>query len=135
MEINNGKKAELKIVKKLRKNNLSVKLNHSWGVDIVIKTPKKDIKVEVKSAHYIVSNGINKYRKGKFYFYPGNLLRPDFFAFVIYYEGDSDTFFARGDIIRKHFENHKKKTKLSLGIPALIDKIDTIEFNEVIDCG
>ena len=132
MKRNNGKKAELKIAKKLVKNNCLFKLNHSWGVDIVIKTPIREIKVEVKSAHYLVSNGHQKVRKGKFYFYPGNLLRPDFFAFVIFYEGGSDTFFVRGDIIRKHFENHKKKTKLSLGIPTLMDKIDTIEFNEVI---
>ena len=57
MSFNNGKKAELEIAKKLRKNNYSVKVNHTWGVDIVIETPTKNIKVEVKSAHYWVSNG------------------------------------------------------------------------------
>lgn len=130
---NNGLKAELKVAKKIRRIHNEVKVNHTWGVDIQIHTPKKVINVEVKSAHYLVKNGKHKERKGKFYFYPNNLERPDFFAFVIFYEGGSDTFFVRGNVIRTYFKNHKKETKLSLGIPAFFKKIPTIEFNEVIE--
>lgn len=128
----NGRKAELKIAKELRKFHNNVKVNHTWGTDVVVKCPEKeyDTLIEVKSAHYEV--GIKEKWKGKFYFYPYNLDRPDFFAFIIYYEEGSDTFWVKKKIIVDYFRNHKKKTKLSLGIPTLLEKIDTIDFGEVI---
>ncbi|GAH05481.1 unnamed protein product, partial [marine sediment metagenome] len=47
-----GIEAENLIAKTLKDNtNLNIEQNHTWGVDIILKTAKKDIKIEVKSAN------------------------------------------------------------------------------------
>lgn len=127
--------AENKIAKQIRDNSdFEIEQNHTWGIDIVIKTWLEDLNIEVKSCNQFVKNGKGRERKGNFSFYPNNLNRPDFFAFVVNKPNDKvNTYWVSGDVIRNHFKNRKVKTKLTMGIPTLMTRIPKIDFSEVIN--
>ncbi len=127
--------AENLIAKELRElYECEVSQNHTWGVDIEIQKGLQTILVEVKSASYFVKNG-SKVRKGNFYFYPYNLERADYFAFVINNNFGPRTIWVKGGDIVEYFKNHKKRTKLCLTIPSLLNRVKKIDFSEVISVG
>jgi len=129
-----GMIAENEIAKEIKDNsNFEIEQNHTWGIDIIIKTHLEDLKIEVKSANLYVKNGKNPKRKGAFSFYPHNIERPDFFAFVVNKNNNKkSTYWVAGDIIRNHFKNRKTKTKFTLGVPTLMCRIPKVDFSEVI---
>ena len=122
------------IAKKLQeRTDFIITQKHTNGVDIKVKNNFMEISIEIKSANYWVSNGIHKYRKGKFYFYTGNLSKPDYYAFVINYPKKDKTYWVRCSEIIKYFKNHNlNKKKLGLSIPALLRNVRRIDFSEVI---
>ena len=127
--------AENFVVKRLKEStDFEIEQNHTWGVDIVLKTAKKDIKIEVKSANKYIKAGKQGLKSGKFQFFTNNLNRPDYYAFVIYKsETNANTIWVKADIIRKHFSKRKiGKSKFALGIPTLLTRIPKIDFSEVI---
>ena len=101
--------------------------NHTWGADIEIQRGRRTILVEVKSASYFVKNG-NRFRKGSFYFYPYNLERVDYFAFVINKAIGPRTIWVKGGEIVKYFKNHKNLTKLCLKIKSFLNRVKKIDF-------
>ena len=130
-----GIEAENYVAKQIEKySNDEIEQNHTWGVDIILKTVNKNIMIEVKSANKHIKNGKKGLRSGKFYFYPNNIDRPDYYAFVIYKsEIVANTVWVKADVIRKHFADRKiRNTKFSLGIPTLLTRIAKIDFSEVI---
>lgn len=106
--------------------------NHTWGVDIQLNIKLRTIYIEVKSANRYVKNGKKGWRAGAFYFYPYNLNRADFYALVINYYDKPKTFWIEKKEIQKYFKNHKKRNKLCLTIPSLLNGIKKIDFSEMI---
>ena len=129
-----------RVLKKEIPNECEIEQNHSWGVDIVVRNKDyppfafvKEIKVEVKSANEKVKNGNKGLRSGKFSFYPNNLNKPDYFAFeVCKLDNKITTYWVKGEVIQNHFKDHKRKTKLTLGVPTLLQRISKVDFSEVI---
>lgn len=134
-----GIKAENMIADKLRFRNKEFEQNHTWGIDIILNGKNKKIKIEVKSSQLFVKNknGKNGIRQGKFSIQLTDLERAiDYFAFVIYKPNQKvDTYWVRGEVIRKHFSTRKRKNKLALGIPTLMTRIQRVDFSEVIELG
>lgn len=133
-----GIEAENYIADSIRKkSSVEIKQNHTWGVDITLKGYFGNLKIEVKSANKTVKKNGTSFKSGSFSFYPNNLDRPDFFAFVVnQYSGKPKTYWVKGDVIREHFKNRKRnseKTKFTLGIPTLLTRIKKLDFSEVID--
>ena len=121
------------IAEGIREKGLEVKQNYTWGVDVIIKTFFGDIAIEVKSANLYVKNGKKGLRKGNFSFYPNNIDRPDYFAFVINNDlKKKKTYWVSGDVIRNHFKNRKRESKFTMGISTLLQRIPKIDFSEVI---
>lgn len=125
------------IAKQLKASgSFEIEQNHTWGVDIELITPMKKIKIEVKSANYIVKNGKKGTRKGVFSFYPNNIEKPDYFALVVCKDNGKKTHWVCGDVIRKHFVNRKRnseKSKFTMGIPTLMTRIKKVDFSEVVN--
>ena len=137
--LENGIKAENMIADELRFRNKELELeqNHTWGIDIILNQKDKKIKIEVKSSRLFVKNknGKNGIRSGKFSIQLIDLEREiDYFAFVVYKLNEKvDTYWVRGEVIRKHFSTRKRKNKLALGIPTLLTRIPKVDFSEVIE--
>lgn len=135
--LENGIKAENMIAEKLRFRNQELDQNHSWGIDIILNQKNKKVKIEVKSAQLFVKHkvGKNGIRSGKFTIQLNDLERAiDYFAFVIYKPKQKvDTYWVRGNVIRKHFESRKRYRSLGLGIPTLLTRIQKVDFSEVIE--
>ena len=91
----------------------------------------------MKSSRLFVKNknGKNGIRSGKFSIQLIDLEREiDDFAFVVYKLNEKvDTYWVRGEVIRKHFSTRKRKNKLALGIPTLLTRIPKVDFSEVIE--
>ena len=125
------------IVEKLQYRNKDFEQNHTWGIDIILNQKNKKIKIEVKSSQLYVKDKIGKngVRRGKFSIQLKDLEREiDYFAFVIYKPNEKvDTYWVKGDIIRKHFSTRKRVSKLGLGIPTLLTRIQKCDFSEVIE--
>ena len=134
--LENGIKAENMIAKKLIFRNQEIEQNHTWGIDIIVNRSKKKIKIEVKSSQLYVKDILGKggIRRGKFSIQLKDLERAiDYFAFVIYKPKEKvDTYWVKGEVIRKHFEFRKRNKKLGLGIPTLLQRIPKVDFSEVI---
>lgn len=132
-----GIKAENMIVEKLRFRNQELEQNHTWGIDIILNRKNKKIKIEVKSSQLFVKDKLGKggVRRGKFSIQLKDLERViDYFAFVIYKPRQKvDTYWVRGEVIRKFFSTRKRNAKLGLGIPTLLTRIPKIDFSEVIE--
>lgn len=137
--LENGIKAENMIVEKIqfRNKELELEQNHTWGIDIILNQKNKKIKIEVKSSQLYVKDKIGKrgLRRGKFSIQLTDLERPiDYFAFVIYKtEQKATTYWVRGEVIRTHFSTRKRKDKVALGIPTLLNNIPKVDFSEVIE--
>ena len=138
MRLNNIEKgiiAENYIAKQLKEYTKDeIKQNHTWGMDIVLKTAKRDIKIEVKSANRYIRGGKQGLKSGKFQFFTNNLNKPDYFAFVINNAlSENKTVWVKGNVIREHFADRKIcKSKFALGIPTLMQRIPKIDFSEVV---
>ena len=133
--IEKGIIAENYIAKKIKEHTKDeIEQNHTWGIDIVLKMAKKDVKIEVKSANRFIKGGKQGLKSGKFQFFTNNLKRPDYYAFVINNAlSGNNTVWVKGDVIRKHFADRKIcKSKFALGIPTLMQRIPKIDFSEVI---
>ena len=131
-----GIKAENMIAEKLRYRNKEIEQNHTWGIDIILNQKNKKIKIEVKSSqlHIRDKRGKNGIRGGKFNFQLKDLEREiDYFVFVIYNNEKVKTYWATGDVIRKHFSTKKRVPKLGLGIYTLLNRIKKVDFSEVIE--
>ena len=137
--LENGIKAENMIAEKLQFRNAEFEQHHTWGIDIILNRKDKRIKIEVKSSKLFVKDkiGKNNVRRGKFSIQLKDLEREiDFFAFVIYKPKEKvDTYWVRGEVIRKHFSKRKQTSKLGLGIPTLLTRISKVDFSEVIELG
>lgn len=129
-----GIMAENMIARKLRLKNQDFEQNHTWGIDIILNQKNKRIKIEVKSSQLFVK-GSNGIRSGKFSIQLNDLERDiDYFAFVIYKPREKvDTYWVRGEVVRKHFATRKRNKKLGLGIPTLLTRIPKVDFSEVIE--
>lgn len=101
-------------------------------MDIQLNIKLKTIYIEVKSANRYVRNGKSGWRAGAFYFLPYNLNRADFYALVINYLDKPKTFWVKKEEIQQYFKDHKKRNKLCLTIPSLLNKIKRIDFSDVI---
>ena len=122
---------------RFRNKELELEQNHTWGIDIILNQKDKKIKIEVKSSRLFVKNknGKNGIRSGKFSIQLIDLEREiDYFALVVYKLNEKvDTYWVRGEVIRKHFSTRKRKNKLALGIPTLLTRIPKVDFSEVIE--
>jgi len=132
--------AENLIVEKIhfRNKDLELEQNHTWGIDIILNNKnKKKVKIEVKSCQRFVKNKCGKegIRLGKFSIQLTDLERDiDYFAFVINKaNGKVNTYWVKGDIIRKHFSTRKQNKKLGFGISTLLNHTPKVDFSEVID--
>ena len=127
------------IAEKLRFRNDDIEQNHTWGIDIILNRKNKKVKIEVKSARLFIKDkmGKNGVRRGKFNIQLNDLERAiDYFAFVVYKPKEKvDTYWVRGEVIRKHFYKRKRTSKLGLGIPTLLTRIPKVDFSEVIELG
>ena len=129
-----GIMAENMIARKLRLRNRDFEQNHTWGIDIILNQKNKRIKIEVKSSQLFVKSD-KGVRRGKFSIQLNDLEREiDYFVFVIYKPREKvNTYWVRGEVIRKHFEFRKRNKKLGLGIPTLLTRIPKVDFSEVIE--
>jgi len=120
------------------KTPFDVEQSHIRGIDILIKTPDKDIKVEVKSASYKVRNGKKGYRSGKFSFYRKNLGKFDFVAFVVKYSKNmTHTYWCPKEKVIEYFKETNAKDKCTLSIPRMLkfgEESLLVDFSEVIKC-
>lgn len=132
--LENGIKAENMIAEKLLFRNQDLEQNHTWGIDIILNRKNKRIKIEVKSSQLFVKR-YKGVRSGKFSIRLNDLERAiDYFAFVIYKPNEKvDTYWVRGEVVRKHFERRKRNKTLGLGIPTLLTRIPKVDFSEVIE--
>ena len=126
-----GFEIENALANEIRSKVDSVIQNHTWGIDLIIQNKNKIIKVEVKSAKLWVKNGKKGYRKGRFIFASEKLGRPDYFAFVINKNYENITYWVKAQEVKDYFKDSKSK-KVSLGIPALMNRFNRIDFSEVI---
>ena len=132
--LENGIKAENMIAEKLLFRNQDLEQNHTWGIDIILNRKNKRIKIEVKSSQLFVKR-YKGVRSGKFSIRLNDLERAiDYFAFVIYKPNEKvDTYWVRGEVVRKHFERRIRNKTLGLGIPTLLTRIPKVDFSEVIE--